>query len=92
METKEYWEVKREVLEFYGGVKCSCVGCNREPGIEFLTVNDGVHFKKPTKKSEETLYAKLKKGGFPIGYQVNCFNCHMASRENKGTCPHAAAL
>lgn len=64
---------KLAAIRHYGGEEPKCVWCS-ERLIEFLTIdhiaNNG-HIDKA-----EHLYAKLRKSGYPSGYQVLCFGCN----------------
>lgn len=89
-------EQKRIAFEHYGGVRCACCG-ETNPG--FLTMDhiaeDGaVHRKKifaHTKDGRGRIYNWLKKNGYPIGFQVLCFNCNCGRAYNGGICPHKIA-
>jgi hypothetical protein len=82
-------KVKIEVLSRYG-VLGGCVCCG-EKQINFLTID---HVKDNGSEDREAglfgriLYRRLKKLGFPEGYQTLCFNCNWGKRLGKGFCPH----
>lgn len=80
--------LKLEVLNAYGGPKCSCCG---ETLLEGLTVDhirgDGAIHRREIKRMGVTFYRWLKENNYPPGFQVLCFTCNKA----KGTgdhCPH----
>jgi len=79
--------LKIAVLEAYGGPVCACCG---EMDMRFLTIdhvnNDGAQHKKVIGKG--SLYAWLKKNGYPEGFQVLCWNCNCGRHHNGGICPH----
>lgn len=84
------WKLK--FLQAYSdnNPKCSCCG---EANIAFLSIDhiNGNH-KEDThengkKLTASNLYLKLKKLGFPKGYQVLCYNCNCA-KANNAICPH----
>jgi predicted RNA-binding Zn-ribbon protein involved in translation (DUF1610 family) len=87
---KEYQEIKRKVMEHYGG-KCACCGEHR---LEFLTIdhvnNDGGKHRREQAHSLGTgLYKLLLRKNFDLGYelQVLCWNCNEA-KNYYGICPH----
>jgi hypothetical protein len=64
-----------------------CVCC-RESDIRFLTIdhiNGGGRQHVRTLKT--SLYAWLRREGFPSGFQTLCWNCN-AARHIYGRCPH----
>lgn len=82
------WQVlKIETFNAYGGVLCKCCG---ETLIEFLTLD---HIEGNGKEHRRQLgncyqlYSSLKKNGFPLGFQVLCYNCNIA-KFKCGCCPH----
>ena len=83
----DIWNLKVEVLGHYGKV-CGCCG---ESNIKLLcldhTNNNGAVERKAGLRSGHVFYAKLKKAGFPPGYQTLCYNCNCA-KGFYGTCPH----
>ena len=74
-------------LDAYGGRVCAC--CKIEI-LRFLTLdhieNDG--YKTKHLGGGEVLYARLKKEGYPSGFQPLCFNCNLGKARNGGVCPH----
>lgn len=80
-------ELKREVMEAYGGPTCACCGETTET---FLTIdhinNDGAKHRRIIGRTSVNKW--LKNNGFPTGYQVLCFNCNMGKHLNGGICPH----
>ena len=80
---KEYRDrVKAEIVAAYGGF-CVCCG---ESELTFLTV-DHIVPKRKAMACGSPFYVKLKKEGFPKGYQILCFNCNAAKRTSP-VCPH----
>ncbi len=85
--------IKAEVFAAYGGSVCACCGLK---GIDFLTLdhihNNGAEEREKLMGSRSiaglSFYRKLKKLGFPDGYQVLCFNCNCGKNANGGVCPH----
>ncbi len=86
------WRVrfKGEIFSPYGGCRCVCCG---EIELKFLSIDniEGGGAKDRGKArggiSGVNFYSKLKKRGFPPGYQVLCFNCNCA-KGFYGICPH----
>jgi hypothetical protein len=87
---KEYRrKLKIETFNAYGGCFCVCCG---EHHLEFLqldhTNNNGAKERKENKcGTGPKLYIKLKREGFPPGYQVLCANCNFCKRDGS-ICPH----
>jgi hypothetical protein len=91
---ENYDRVRVEVLKHYGGdpPKCACCG---EDNLVFLSIdhikgNGSAHRRKidPKKKMGGNGFVYwLKKNKFPKGYQILCYNCNFAKRQN-AKCPH----
>lgn len=81
------WAIKAEVLGHYGRT-CQCCG---EAELKLLCLdhisNNGAAERKTGTKTGHVFYAKLKKAGFPSGYQTLCYNCNCA-KGFYGECPH----
>ena len=87
------------LTQYSGGTpKCACCG---EEGLVFLTI-DHIHgngSEERRARTKELGYAPsgnslvywLKKNDYPEGYQILCYNCNMAKRNNK-QCPHQTGL
>jgi hypothetical protein len=65
-------------LEIYGGC-CTCCG---ESDTAFLLLCDANNKGVGTNR-----YFAIRREGFPAGYRIFCFNCHMAHKM-WGGCPH----
>lgn len=84
--------VRNECLAAYGG-RCSCCG---EEHVEFLLLScvvvPGAVEQQSVGGDEvpKRMYARLKKDGYPSGFQVLCANCNLALGLY-GHCPHHAA-
>ena len=66
--------IKAEVLTYYGGNKLRCIKC----GVGDLRVLSIDHIDGGgTRKGEwgTNFYLRLRKDGFPDGYQTLCMNC-----------------
>ena len=84
-------DIRRMVLEHYGGV-CACCG-ETEPA--FLTIdhinNDGAAHRRAIGATSASHFAVwLYRHGYPDGFQVLCANCNHA-KAVVGTCPHHPA-
>lgn len=82
-------KLRTETFEAYGGAHCNCCG---ESERRFLTIdhinNDGAAERREmNNRGGYAFYARLRTRGFPVGYQVLCFNCNM-SKGHYGICPH----
>ena len=81
--------LKDQVFTAYGGWVCAC--CQEREPI-FLTLdhihNNGAEERRKTGEATYRLFARLRREGFPTGYQVLCFNCNCGKRDNGGICPH----
>lgn len=85
--------IRIEVLSQYSGGPPRCLCCG-EDRIDFLSLDhvNGLNREKGERQHSYGrggfhLYMKLKKAGFPDGFQVLCFNCNCA-RGFFGECPH----
>ena len=81
------YNLKLEVFNAYGGPFCVCCG---EMNIGFLTLDHIKGCLEGRKRKDTTtrLYSKLRKMGYPEGYQVLCYNCNLGRAHNNGICPH----
>lgn len=76
-------EAKKEVIKYYGGV-CSCCGVTELVFLNIDHIDPNTKIDKTDKGSK--LYRRLRRLGFPMGYQVLCFNCNFA--KSNGGCSH----
>ena len=78
--------LKQEVVDAYGGA-CACCSITT---LEFLAIHhknrDG--YKEGKKRGGYTFYLRLKREGFPKGFEPLCHNCNMGIESNRGICPH----
>ena len=90
--------LKIETISVYsnGSMKCECCG---ESELEFLTIdhinNDGGNHRRSigmNRIAGVNFYAWLKRNGFPLEYQVLCWNCNCGKIRNGGICPHKTLL
>lgn len=86
--------LKREVIEAYGGA-CDCCG-EREPIFLTLDHRDGIipaahRYPNGGRVKGASLYARVKREGFPDAYRVLCWNCN-AAHGLFGFCPHERRL
>lgn len=77
-----------KVLENYGN-KCECCGENNQDFLTIDHVNGGgtQHRKEIKVHAGYHFYIWLIKNNYPSGYQVLCYNCHLA-KSYRGRCPH----
>lgn len=85
---KSYDKVRHEVLDHYGG-ECACCGESEDAFLCMDHVDGGGNEHRRT--TPGTIYRILKREGFPVGFQVLCWNCNSA-RHIRGVCPHQVAL
>lgn len=76
---RQFPQIKREVLTYYGGGKCACIQCGFSD-IRALTLDhingDGASERRQKKgKSGVLFYLELRTHKFPEGYQTLCMNC-----------------
>ncbi len=65
---------------------CACCGESTEAFLTIDHINGGGH-KHRKQIGRHTIYAWLRRNGFPLGFQVLCMNCNFA-KGKLGTCPH----
>lgn len=88
MRSARVQEVKREVIEHYGGC-CACCG---ETDVRFLSLDhkngDGAeHRKQLARASGSRIWYWARNNGYPPIFQVLCYNCNFA-KGRKHQCPH----
>jgi hypothetical protein len=88
---RNYPKLRREVFLHYGkgSLVCRCCGEKEE---SFLTLDHLEGGGTKHRKSGEFSYRRLKKSGYPSGYQILCFNCNWGRYKNGGICPHKKTL
>lgn len=80
--------LKQQVMDAYGG-RCTCCG---ESNLIFLAIdhiNGGGALERRRKGRNgggSRIYMRLRREGWPEGFQVLCFNCNWAKAN--GGCPH----
>jgi hypothetical protein len=86
---KYHAKLRLEVLTHYSGGKPKCACCGEEE-IKFLTIDhingDGKEDRAENGRGT-AIYRRLRKLGYPKGYQVLCYNCNCA-KGAYGKCPH----
>lgn len=86
-------KVKTETLSHYsnGTPLCACCGENI---LLLLTVDHinggGAAHRRAGSGGGVNFYSKLRKQGYPPGYQVLCFTCNTGKHLNGGICPHSS--
>jgi hypothetical protein len=88
-QVRYYKKLKHEVFYYYssGAMCCACCG---EAEIQFLSldhINGGGNACRKKHGSGVQIYSKLRREGYPPGFQILCFNCNMA-KGFWGSCPH----
>lgn len=81
--------VRLECIVAYGGV-CACCGEDHPQFLQIDHTDCAGHVEHAAAKANglpASIYARLKKQGYPPGYQVLCANCNM-SLAFYGFCPH----
>ena len=87
-------ELRVEVLTYYGDGKCSCVHCGfndiRALSLDHINgreMNDLTARVMGVKvENSEGLYRRLRREGFPQGYQTLCMNCQWIKRHDNNEC------
>lgn len=79
--------LKAEVMAHYGNGKAACVRCGYDIlgalVIDHIEGNGHLERKDPNMRTR-SFYARLRKDGFPKGYQTLCANCNqLKALENK---------
>jgi hypothetical protein len=86
----------RSILSHYsnGDMCCACCG---ERQYLFLTLDHieggGTQERLALSNGKgggRGVYLRLKREGYPVGYQVLCVNCQFGRALNHGVCPHRA--
>jgi hypothetical protein len=83
--------IRQQVFRAYAG-DAPCCACCGQSAVEFLTldhVNGGGRAHRRL-TSNQGVYHRLRRNGFPPGFRILCFNCNMA-RGFYGRCPHERA-
>lgn len=80
----EQAKVRRDVIEGYGGV-CACCG-NAYPPHLTLDHIDGGGAAERRATCQRSIMRRLRREGFPPGYQVLCWNCNAAKHHVPGGC------
>jgi len=80
-------KIKDEVFQAYGGWRCACCGVEYKEMLSLDHINGGGGGDRRKFGHGHTFYSRLRKQGFPEGYQVLCMNCNFAKRYS-GICPH----
>ena len=71
-----------------GEVKCACCGEKEQRFLSLDHINGGgTKERKEGKGGGHFAYRRLKKLGYPAGYQILCYNCNFA-KGVWGVCPH----
>lgn len=97
LETNRKWrqEMRVKILSHYSNGKMECACCG-ENVLEFLTLdhinNDGTKMRKMYPGGGHQHYRRIIKEGFPLGFQVLCYNCNCGRAKTADkVCPHKNA-
>jgi hypothetical protein len=83
-------KLKDAAYAAYGGYQCVCCPETIEAFLSLDYVNnDGAEHRKTMDRRK--LYKRLKREGYPPGFQVLCMNCNFGKARNGGVCPHRSA-
>ena len=77
-------EARRIVMARYGG-KCVCCG---ETEDTFLTLDHKNHDGYKDRANHGLVWFHVIRKGFPVTFQILCFNCNCGREINGGICPH----
>jgi len=84
--------LRDDVFTAYGGYQCACCG---ETEKRFLTIDHIEQKARGAPKRLATggalLLSRLRRDGYPSGFQVLCRNCNWGKFANGGVCPHRVA-
>lgn len=79
--------LRREAIQAYGG-RCACCAEDTDQFLQIDHINGRNLPEGRDRLFGSALYARLRRGGWPSGYQVLCANCNFA-KGVFGRCPHA---
>jgi hypothetical protein len=94
-EQKRLWnaqwrqKVRDETFAAYGGYVCRCCGETERVFLSLDHINNDGNIDR-RRFGGPDIYWRVRKLGFPPGYQVLCFNCNWA--KSHGGCPHASSI
>jgi len=82
---------KFDVINHYTDGRLVCACCRES--YYFLTVDhiDGLgeqHRKEIGNPGSNSIYIYLRRGNYPLGFQILCYNCNFARHPFGGICPH----
>jgi hypothetical protein len=84
--TTQQTRIRREVIEGYGG-RCVCCANDFLPHLTIDHIAGGGSAERKTPGgSQRSLYRRLRREGFPEGFQVLCWNCNW-TKHLHGRCP-----
>ena len=80
--------IRVELLTYYGGGKLACVKCGfldiRALCLDHIDGGGNQERKEKDNNSSLTLYRRLKREGYPDGYQTLCYNCNIVKAFTNG--------
>jgi hypothetical protein len=89
LQTAQRWreKLKDDVYQAYGGYECACCGISEKAFLSLDHIEGGgCRERRVGKMGVYSIYSRLRKLGFPPGYQILCMNCNYA--KGHGGCPH----
>ena len=92
--TQHNWkEGLRDAVFGHYGKFCKCCGEDERKFLSIDHINGGgaAHRRSIGRKGGYPFYCWLKNQGFPVGFQILCFNCHIA-KDAYGVCPHGRTI
>jgi hypothetical protein len=76
--------VRKEVLQAYGGA-CACCGTDYAAHLTLDHIDGGGTADRKENSSSYAVERRLRREGFPPGYQILCWNCNWA-KHHEGAC------
>jgi hypothetical protein len=78
--------LKQEVFTAYGGPVCVYCGFDDIRALQLDHINGKGEQDRLSHSTSRTIYARLKRDGFPAGFQVLCANCNFIKRSTNNEC------
>jgi len=89
---KHATELRKEMIEAYGG-KCCCCGETEPIFMQLDHINNDGNIERRRHGNHIVEWRELKKAGWPKdNHQLLCANCNHGKRMNNGICPHKTKI